>query len=72
MSRPEAARHKRTVESHILDFEPLDLDEQTPLKLEFLLKLREEMQWPTPEALKAQILKDVARAKRYFRVPVDA
>jgi riboflavin kinase / FMN adenylyltransferase len=61
-----------SVETHILDFEPLDLDQQTPLKLEFLLKLRGEMQWPSPEALKAQIFKDVARAKRYFRLPVDA
>jgi riboflavin kinase/FMN adenylyltransferase len=61
-----------SVETHILDFEPVDLDEQTRLKLEFLLKLREEVQWPSPEALKAQIFKDVARAKRYFRLPVDA
>jgi hypothetical protein len=26
------------------------------------------MKWPSPEALKAQILKDVARAKRFFRL----
>jgi riboflavin kinase/FMN adenylyltransferase len=71
-NRPTFESAGFSVETHILDFEPLDLDEQTPLKLEFLLKLREEMQWPTPEALKAQILKDVARAKRYSRVPVDA
>ncbi len=61
-----------SVETHMLDFEPVDLDEQTRLKLEFLLKLRDEVQWPSPEALKAQIFKDVARAKRYFRLPVDA
>jgi riboflavin kinase/FMN adenylyltransferase len=56
------------VETHILNFEPVDLDEQTPLYLEFLLRLRPEMQWPSPEALKAQIFKDVARAKRFFRL----
>ncbi len=56
------------VETHILDFEPVDLDETTPLELEFLHRLRPEIQWPTPEALKAQILKDVARAGRYFRL----
>lgn len=56
------------VETHILDFEPVDLDETTPLELEFLCRLRPEMQWPSPEALKAQIFKDVARAKRYFRL----
>lgn len=56
------------VETHILDFEPVDLSEDTPLYLEFLFRLRGEMKWPTPEALKAQILKDVSRAQRYFRL----
>jgi riboflavin kinase/FMN adenylyltransferase len=56
------------VETHILDFEPIDLTDQTPLQLEFLFRLRPEMTWPSPEALKAQIFKDVARAKRYFRL----
>jgi riboflavin kinase/FMN adenylyltransferase len=56
------------VETHVLDFEPVELTDETPLKLEFLLHLRGEMHWPSPEALKAQIFKDVARAKRYFRV----
>ena len=55
------------VETHILDFEPIDLSDDTPLYLEFLHRLRGEMQWPSTEALKAQIFKDVARAKRYFR-----
>lgn len=55
------------VETHILNFEPVDLDEQTPLELEFLFRLRGEMQWPSAEALKAQIMKDVARAKHFFQ-----
>jgi riboflavin kinase / FMN adenylyltransferase len=56
------------VETHILDFEALDLADDTPLELEFLQRLRPEIQWPSPEALKAQIFKDVARAKRYFQL----
>lgn len=56
------------VETHILNFEPVDLTEGTPLKLEFLTRLRGEIAWPSPEVLKAQIFKDVARAKRYFRL----
>jgi riboflavin kinase/FMN adenylyltransferase len=67
-NRPTFGAPSFAVESHILDFEPIDLDEQTPLRLELLLRLRPEMQWPTPEALKAQIFKDVARAKRLFRL----
>ena len=67
-NRPTFGEASFAVESHILDFEPIDLDENTPIELEFLLRLRGEKAWPSPEALKAQIFKDVARAKRYFRL----
>jgi riboflavin kinase / FMN adenylyltransferase len=56
------------VETHILNFEPVDLSDETPLHLEFLFRLRGEMKWPSSEALKAQIFKDVSRAQRYFRL----
>jgi len=56
------------VETHILNFEPVDLSDDTPLYLEFLGRLRGEMKWPSTEALRAQILKDVARAQRYLRL----
>jgi riboflavin kinase / FMN adenylyltransferase len=67
-NRPTFGEASFAVESHILDFVPIDLDDQTPLKLEFLLRLRPEIEWPSPEALRAQIFKDVAQAKRYFRL----
>jgi riboflavin kinase/FMN adenylyltransferase len=67
-NRPTFGEASFAVESYILDFEPLELHEQTPLELEFLLRLRGENTWPSPEALKAQIMIDVARAKRYFRL----
>ncbi len=66
-NRPTFGEASFAVESHILDFEPIEMDETTPIELEFLLRLRGEIEWPSPEALKAQILKDVARAQRYFR-----
>ncbi len=65
-NRPTFGEASFAVETHILNFEPIDLDEKTPLELEFLLRLRGEQKWPSPEALKAQIFKDVAQAKRYF------
>ncbi|HTW62321.1 MAG TPA: riboflavin biosynthesis protein RibF [Terracidiphilus sp.] len=70
--RPTFGEPSFAVETHILDFEPqpntqLDLSEDTPLELEFLLRLRGEVKFPSPEALRAQIMKDVARAQRYFR-----
>jgi riboflavin kinase/FMN adenylyltransferase len=65
-NRPTFGAASFAVESHILNFEPVELDDETPIELEFLLRLRGEIEWPSPEALKAQILKDVARAKWYF------
>jgi riboflavin kinase/FMN adenylyltransferase len=65
-NRPTFGETSFAVESHILDFEPIDLTDDTPIELEFLSRLRGEKTWPSPEALKAQILKDVARAKRCF------
>ena len=67
-NRPTFGEPSFAVESHILDFQPVDFDEQTPLELEFFLRLRGEMTWPSAEALKAQIMVDAARAKRYFRL----
>ena len=55
-----------TVESHLLNFHPIDLTETTPIRLAFLHRLRPEIKWPNPEALRLQIGKDVARANRYF------
>jgi riboflavin kinase/FMN adenylyltransferase len=66
-NRPTFGEASFAVETHILDFESVELNEQTPLELEFLLRLRGEIEWPSPQALKAQIFKDVARAKTYFQ-----
>ncbi len=67
-NRPTFGEASFAVESHILNFEPVEMGEQTPIDLEFLLRLRGEIEWPTPEALKAQIMRDVAKAGRYFRL----
>ena len=67
-NRPTFGEASFAVESHILDFEPVEMTEETPIELEFLLRLRGEIVWPSPEALKAQIFKDVAKAKRFFRL----
>jgi riboflavin kinase / FMN adenylyltransferase len=67
-NRPTFGEASFAVESHVLDLEPIEMDETTPIELQFLLRLRGEITWPSPEALKAQIFKDVARAQRYFRL----
>ena len=65
-NRPTFGADSFAVESHLLNFHPLDLTEQTPLRLTFLLRLRAEQRFPSPDALRTQILHDVARARRYF------
>lgn len=65
-NRPTFGADSFTVESHLLNFHPVRLEEQTPLELTFLFRLRPEMRWPSPEALREQIGRDVRRAQRYF------
>jgi riboflavin kinase/FMN adenylyltransferase len=65
-NRPTFGADSFTVESHILNFHPIDLTETTPLKLTFLCRLRDEIRWPNPEALREQIGRDVRHAQRYF------
>ncbi len=67
-NRPTFGEDSYAIESHILNFEPVPLDETTPLELRFLHRLRGEQRFPSPEALKAQIGLDVARARRYHRL----
>jgi riboflavin kinase/FMN adenylyltransferase len=56
---------KLSIESFVLDgFEP---PAPVHLRVEFLMRLREERRFPDPASLKAQILRDAARARAYFR-----
>ena len=45
-NRPTFGEASFAVESHILDFEPVEMNEETPIELEFLMRLRGEIQWP--------------------------
>jgi riboflavin kinase/FMN adenylyltransferase len=65
-NRPTFGADSFAVESHLLNFHPIELNEQTPLTLTFLRRLRAEMRFPTPEALREQIGRDVLKARRYF------
>jgi riboflavin kinase / FMN adenylyltransferase len=65
-NRPTFGADSFAVETHLLDFEPIDLSEETPLEMTFLHRLRAEQRFDTPELLRAQIMRDVAKAQRYF------
>ncbi|MGQ9633169.1 MAG: bifunctional riboflavin kinase/FAD synthetase [Bryobacteraceae bacterium] len=64
--RPTFGEHERCVETHLLA--PLTGEDPRRIRLEFLLRLREERKFPDAASLRAQILRDVARARRYFRL----
>ena len=67
-NRPTFGADSFAVESHLFHFQPLELTGNTPLRLTFLKRLRGEQRFDSPEALRAQIGLDVARAQRYFRL----
>lgn len=66
--RPTFGEDSFAIETYILNFHPIELTAQTEIELTFLKRLRDEVKFPNPEALKAQIGKDVIRAQRYFRL----
>ena len=65
-NRPTFGADSFAVETHLLDFEPIELNEFTPLEMSFLHRLRDERRFASPEELRAQIQRDVAEAKRIF------
>ncbi|MGD0648299.1 MAG: riboflavin biosynthesis protein RibF [Acidobacteriaceae bacterium] len=65
-NRPTFGADSFAVESHLLDFEPVDLTETTPLELTFLRRLRAEHRFESTDALREQIQRDVRRALRFF------
>jgi len=48
--------------------EPLEGATPARIRVEFLRRVREEIRFPDSESLRAQILRDVARARRFFQL----
>jgi riboflavin kinase/FMN adenylyltransferase len=67
-NRPTFGADSFAVESHLLNFEPVDLGETTPLELTFLRRVRAERRFESTEALRDQIRLDVQQALRYFAI----
>jgi len=66
-NRPTFGEESFAIESHLLNFHPIELQPETELELIFLKRLRPEVKFASVEALREQIGKDVQKAKRYFR-----
>ncbi|MGA7136609.1 MAG: bifunctional riboflavin kinase/FAD synthetase [Terriglobales bacterium] len=66
-NRPTFGADSFAIESHLLNFHPLELAAETEVELCFLDRLRDEIKFPSVEALKEQIGQDVGKAQKYLR-----
>jgi riboflavin kinase/FMN adenylyltransferase len=64
--RPTFGTESFAIESHLLDFHPLEITPETEIEVSFLSRIRDEIKFSSVEKLREQILRDVGRAQRYF------
>src|SRR5579859_567640 len=67
-NRPTFEDELFAIETHLLNFHPLELTPQTEVEICFLERLRDEIKFPSVDALRDQIARDVGKARRYFRL----
>lgn len=67
-NRPTFGADSFAIETHLLNFHPIELTAETEVEISFLQRLRNEIRFPSVEALREQIAKDVKKARRYFHL----
>jgi riboflavin kinase/FMN adenylyltransferase len=67
-NRPTFGAELFAIETHLLNFHPLELTPDTEVEICFLARLRDEIKFPSVEALREQIARDVKKARRYFHL----
>jgi len=67
-NRPTFGTESFAIETHLLNFHPIELNPETEVEIHFLQRLRDEIKFPSVEALREQIAKDVRKARRYFQL----
>ena len=67
-TRPTFGAESFAIETHLLNFHPIELSPDSPVEICFLQRLRPEIKFPSVEALREQIARDVHRARRYLRL----
>ena len=67
-NRPTFGADSFAIETHLLNFHPLELTADTEVEIHFLNRLRDEIKFPSVEALKEQIGRDVRKAQRYLKL----
>jgi riboflavin kinase / FMN adenylyltransferase len=67
-NRPTFGADSFAIETHLLDFHPIELTPESEVEICFLDRLRDEIKFPSVEALREQIGRDVKKATRYFQL----
>lgn len=67
-NRPTFGAELFAIETHLLNFHPIELTPETEVEICFLERLRDEIKFPSVEALREQIGRDVKKARRYFHL----
>jgi riboflavin kinase/FMN adenylyltransferase len=67
-NRPTFGADSFAIETHLLNFHPIELMADTAVEVCFLERIREEIKFPSVDALREQIAKDVKKARRYFHL----
>lgn len=67
-NRPTFGTELFAIETHLLNFHPVELTPDTEVEVCFLDRLRDEIKFPSVEALREQIAQDVKKARRYFHI----
>ena len=67
-NRPTFGVELFAIETHLLNFHPIELAPQTEVEICFLHRLRDEIKFPNVDALREQIARDVKKARRYFHL----
>ena len=67
-NRPTFGTELFAIETHLLNFHPIALTPGTEVEICFLERLRDEIKFPSVDALREQIARDVKKARRYFHL----
>jgi riboflavin kinase / FMN adenylyltransferase len=67
-NRPTFGAELFAIETHLLNFHSIELTPETEVEICFLQRLRDEIKFPSVDALREQIAHDVKKARRYFHL----